>query len=147
MLRGDRERVIDVVDGEGDAVHPDLIGECWLRLDRVGVDVLEELELAVAVWCLQNGDPGVVAVQADSSVGPLTADRVTADDRQAEVGEEGDRFFDVANGDADVLQLDGHGLMLGLREVETPPVRRGLGDFHPSVDGSSIEPTQELTKS
>src|SRR3974390_1789029 len=79
-----------------------------ILLDRVGVDVLEELEATVAVWRLEHGDVGVVAVEADGGVGPLPADRVTAEDGEPEVGEEGDRRFEVADGDADVLQSDGH---------------------------------------
>ena len=108
MPRGDLEGLVDVVDGEGDAVHADLVGSGGLGLDRVGVDVLEELEATVAVRRLQHRDLGVVAVEADGGVGPLATDRVAADDRQPEVGEEGDRRFEVADGDADVLELDGH---------------------------------------
>src|SRR4051794_8290795 len=74
------------------------------------MEVLEELEPAVAVRRLEHGDLGVVAVQADGGVGPLPADRVTAKDGQPEIGEEGDRRLEVADGDADVLQRDGHGL-------------------------------------
>jgi hypothetical protein len=60
----------------------------------------------------------VVAIKADGSVGPLAADRVTADDRETKVGEKRDRRFEVANGDADVLEFDGHGCMLpGLMPV------------------------------
>jgi hypothetical protein len=88
-----------------------------LRLDRVGVDVLEELEATVAVcrlasgvWRLEHGDVGVVAVQTDGGVGPLSTDGVTAKDGQTEVSEEGDRRFEVADGDADVLEFDGHAL-------------------------------------
>ena len=72
------------------------------------MNVFEELEAAVAVWRLEHGDVGVVAVEADGGVGPLSTDRVTAEDGQPEVGEEGDRRFEVADGDADVLQFDGH---------------------------------------
>ena len=48
-----------------------------LRLDRVGVDVLEELEATVAVWRLEHGDVGVVAVEVDggSVHSPLTVSR------------------------------------------------------------------------
>ena len=91
-------------------MHADLVGQGGLRLDRVRVEVLEELETTVAVRRLEHGDLGVVAVEADGGVGPLAADRVTAEDGQAEVGEEGDRRFEVADGDADVLELDGHAL-------------------------------------
>ena len=65
---------------------------------------------SVAVRRLQHGDLGVVAVEADGGVGPLATDGVAADDGQPEVGEEGDRRFEVTDGDADVLELDGHAL-------------------------------------
>src|SRR5919197_1547050 len=61
-----------------------------VHLDRVGVDVLEELEATVAVRRLEHGDLGMVTVEADGSVGPLSPDRVTAENGQPEVGEEGD---------------------------------------------------------
>jgi hypothetical protein len=79
-------------------------------LDRVGVDVLEQLKATVAVWRLEHGDVGVVAIEADGSVGPLATNRVTPENGQTEVGEEGDRRFKVADGDADVLEFDGHAL-------------------------------------
>src|SRR5512133_918170 len=91
-------------------MHADLVRPGGLRLNRVGVDVLEELEATVAVWRLEHGDVGVVAVEADGGVGPLSTDRVTTEDGQPEVSKEGDRRFEVADGDADVLQLDGHAL-------------------------------------
>jgi hypothetical protein len=50
----------------------------------------------------------VVAIEADGGVGPRTGDGVTADDRETEIGEEGDRLLEVANGDADVLKFDGN---------------------------------------
>src|SRR5512145_2630168 len=105
---GDLEGLVDVVDREGHAVHADLVRPGGLRLDRVRVDVLEELEATVAVWGLEHGDVGVVAVEADGRVGPLSAYRVTAEDGEPEVGEEGDRRFEVADGDPDVLEFDGH---------------------------------------
>ena len=90
-------------------VHADLVRLGGLRLDRLGVDVLEELEATVAVWRLEHGDVGVVAVEAYGGVAPLSTDRVTAEDGEPEVDEEGDRRFEVADGDTDVLKLDGHG--------------------------------------
>src|SRR3954447_22550729 len=108
--RGDLEGLVDVVDGEGDAVHADLVGPGGLRLDRVGVDVLKELEATVAVWRLEHGDVGMVAVEADGGVGPLSTDRVPAEDGQPEVREESNRRFEVADRDADVLESDGHAL-------------------------------------
>src|SRR5512138_1831055 len=80
--RGDLEGLVDVVDREGDAVHADLVRAGGLRIDRVGVDVLEELEATVAVRRLEHGDVGVVAVEANRGVGPLSTDRVTAEDGQ-----------------------------------------------------------------
>jgi hypothetical protein len=67
-------------------VHADLVRSGGLRLDRVGVDVLEKLEATAAVWRLEHGDVGVVTVEADGGVGPLAADRVAAEDCQAEIG-------------------------------------------------------------
>lgn len=61
---------------------------------------------------MQHCDLGVVAIEADGGVRPLTADRVAAEDREAELGEEVDRGFDVADGDADVFELDAHTLSL-----------------------------------
>ena len=80
MSGGDLERFVDVVDGEGDAVHPDLVGARGFGLDGFGVDVFEELEATVAVRCLEHRDVGVIAVEADGRVGPLAADSVTAHD-------------------------------------------------------------------
>src|SRR5687767_3013539 len=58
-------------------MHADLVRPGGLRLNRVGVDVLEELEATVAVWRLEHRDVGVVAVEADGGVGhsPLTVSR------------------------------------------------------------------------
>jgi len=81
--RGDLEGLVDVVDREGHAVHADLVRASGLRLDRVGVDALEDLKTTVAVWRLAHGDLGVVAVEADGGVGPLSTDRVTAEDGSA----------------------------------------------------------------
>ena len=89
--RGDREGLVDVVDRESHPVHADLVRPGGLRLDRVGVDVFEELEATVAVWRLEHRDVGVVAVEADGGVGPLSTDRVTSKNGQPEVSEEGDR--------------------------------------------------------
>jgi protein-S-isoprenylcysteine O-methyltransferase Ste14 len=50
----------------------------------------------------------VVAVAADGRVGPLTADRVTAENAQPQVSEEGDRLLEIANGDAHIDELDRH---------------------------------------
>ncbi len=108
MLRSYLEGFVDVVDREGDAVHANIVGTSGLRLDRFGMDVLKEFKATVTVWRLEHRYLGVVAIKADGGVGPLAADGVTADDREAEVGEKGDRCFEVANGDADILKLDGH---------------------------------------
>ena len=43
----------------------------WARSRSRRGDVLEELEAPVAVWRLEHGDLGVVAVEADGCVGPL----------------------------------------------------------------------------
>jgi hypothetical protein len=74
------------------------------------MDVLEQLKATIAIWRLEHGDVGVVTIKAHSNVGPLATHRVTAQDAQTEVGEEGDRRFKVAHGDANVLESDGHAL-------------------------------------
>jgi hypothetical protein len=72
------------------------------------VDVLEKLKATVAVRRLQHRDVGVVAVKADGGVGPLSTNCGTTENAQPEVGEEGDRRFEVTHGDGDLLELDGH---------------------------------------
>jgi hypothetical protein len=129
---GDLEGLVEVVDREGHAVHADLVRTGGPGLDGVGVDVLEELEATAAVGGLQHGDVGVVAVEADGRVGPLTADRVAAEDGEPEVGEEGDRRLEVADGDPDVLELDGH--------VRTLPARRGEAAERDDVGGAPPGP-------
>jgi hypothetical protein len=44
-----------------------------------GVDVHEELEATVAVRRLPHGDVRVVSVEANRGIGPLSADRVAAE--------------------------------------------------------------------
>lgn len=90
MPRCNLERCVNVVNGERDAVHTNFIRVGGLRLDRIGVKILEELELAVTIRRLENGDLGVVAIEADGGVGPVSADCVAADDFQTQVNEEGD---------------------------------------------------------
>ena len=109
MPRGDREGLVDVVDRESHPMHADLVRPGGLRLDRVGVDVLEELEATVAVWRLGiamlawlPSRPTAVSVHS-----PLTVSRPrTVSPRSVK----SDRRFQVADGDADVLQLDAHAL-------------------------------------
>src|SRR3978361_112668 len=72
------------------------------------MDVLEELKATITIWRLEHRNVGVVAIKADGSVGPPATDRVAADDRETEVGEKGERRREVADGDADVLEFDGH---------------------------------------
>lgn len=110
MPRSYFEGRVNVVHGECDSVHADLVGKSGLRLDRIGLDVLEELNASLAIGGLEHRDAGVVAVKAHGGVSPFTADRLTADHSEAEVGKEGDRCFEVADCDADVLKSDGHAL-------------------------------------
>ena len=48
---------------------------------------------------------------------PLAADPGDSEHRQAEVGEEGDRGVQVADGDADVIEFDRHGPQGSAKEV------------------------------
>jgi hypothetical protein len=102
--------LIDVVYRKGHAVHADVVGTRWLRLDRLGVDVFEELKSTMAVGGLEHRDVGVVSVKSDGSIGPLAADGVTADDCKTEIREKSDCCFDVANSDTHILKFDGHAL-------------------------------------
>jgi hypothetical protein len=81
-------------------VHADLVRPGGLVSIASGVDVLEEPEATVAVWRLEHGDMGVIAVETDGGVGPLSTDRVAAQGGQPKVGEEGDRRFEVPDRDA-----------------------------------------------
>jgi hypothetical protein len=105
---GDREGLVKVVDREGDPVHADLVRPCGLGLDGSRMDVLEQLKPPVTVWGLEHGDVGVVAVQANGGIRPLSTDRIPAQDSQSEIDEEGDRCLKVTDGDSDILELDGH---------------------------------------
>src|SRR3954454_23978445 len=105
----DLEGLVEIVHRECDAVHAYLVGTGRVRLDRGGMDVLEKLQASFAIRRLEHRDLGVIPVQPDGGVCPLSTDRVTAENAQPQIREEGDRLFDVTNGDADVLELDGHG--------------------------------------
>jgi len=108
MLCGDLEGGIDVIDRKGNAVHPDLVRQRRACLDGTWMNVLEELQLTLAVRGLEHGNFGVVAVEAYSCVRPFPTDRVTTQYRQPEVGEKRNGLFQVANGDAYVLEFDRH---------------------------------------
>lgn len=124
VTRGNAQGLVDVVDGEGHAMHADLVRKSRCRLDRRGVDVLEEFDLASTIRGLQHGDPGVVAVQPHRRVGPLTADGVLPHQREAEIREECDRGVQVANGDADVFEPDVHA-----PDATRPGCSRGADDL------------------
>ena len=100
-------------------MHADLVGQGGTRLDRVGMDVLEQLEPTVTIRRLEHGDVGVVAIGPDGGVAPLSRDRVTTKDFQAKVGEESDRRFKAADGNADILKFDRHATESG-RAVPSP---------------------------
>src|ERR1700704_2374176 len=104
-------------------MHANLVGTSGLRLDRFGVDVLEELKATVTVWRLEHRDVGVIAIKADGSVGPLTTDRVTGDAREGEVGEKGDRCLEVANGMPTFSSLMAMRCMLPSRVDHVLPAR------------------------
>jgi hypothetical protein len=81
------EGLIDVVYREGHAVHANVVGTSRVRLDRFGMDVFEELESTMTIWGLEHRDVGVVSIKSNGSIGPLAADRVTADECKTEIGE------------------------------------------------------------
>jgi hypothetical protein len=51
------------------------------------MDVFEELESTMTIWGLEHRDVGVVSIKSNGSIGPLAADRVTADECKTEIGE------------------------------------------------------------
>jgi hypothetical protein len=77
--RGDLEGLVDVVDREGHAVYADLVRA------RGSVSIVSgwmysktsRRPLPSGVWRLEHGDLGVVAVEADGCVGPLSTDSVS----------------------------------------------------------------------
>src|SRR5919107_3083140 len=58
--RGYLQCLVQVIDGERYAVHADLVRTSGLRLDRFGVNVLEELKATVTVRRLEHNYFGVV---------------------------------------------------------------------------------------
>ena len=119
--------LVDVVDSERNPVHTDLVGTRRLGLDRVGVDVLEELKATVTVRRLKHRELDVIAIESDRSFGPLAADGVSAEDCQTEIGEEIDRSIEVSHGDTDVFKSDGHEGTVSVRQTgvmgaETIPI-------------------------
>lgn len=103
------KRCIQIIDRERNPVHSNFVGAGRWCFDCFGVEVLEELQPAVPVRGLQHRNVDVVPVQADGGVSPLAADRVPAKNRESEVGEEGNRCFEVADCDPYVLESNGHG--------------------------------------
>ena len=81
------EGLIDVVNREGHAVHAYVVGPSRVRLDRLGMDVFKELESTTTIWRLEHRDIGMVSIKSHGSIGPLAADRVTADKCQTEIRE------------------------------------------------------------
>ncbi|VXC32433.1 Multi-sensor signal transduction histidine [Arthrobacter sp. 9V] len=112
---GNLQGVVNVVNRESYAVHTDLVGKGRMGLDRVRMQVFEEFKLAIAIRGLEHRNFRVVAVQPNRRVSPLSADRVSAQYRKAEIREEGDRFFKIPDRDADVLKFDSHALKLPRR--------------------------------
>ncbi|GAB3599150.1 hypothetical protein GCM10027408_18540 [Microbacterium tumbae] len=78
------------------------------------MDVLEEFEAPLPAGSLEQGDPRVIAVEADGRRRPFAAHLVPADDRETEIGEEGDGGLDVLDRDADVLERDRHHGLTGV---------------------------------
>lgn len=112
VLRSYFKGLVDVVNREGNAVHSDVVRTSWVRLDRFRVDVFEEFQLTLTIRGFEHRNFRVVAIKSDRSIGPLAADRVTADNRKTEICEKSDCCFEVPNCNADVLKFDGHALKL-----------------------------------
>jgi hypothetical protein len=108
-------------------MHGDRVRSHGCRLDRFGVDVLEQLETTATVRCLEHGDVSVAAVEADRRVSPLSTDRVPAHDDQAEVIEECYRGVEVTTAIPTFSNLMGT-----QRTVELQRLHH-VQDLHPPV--------------
>src|SRR5215510_12071807 len=103
--------VVDVVDGEHDAMQAQRVGRRVLRLgaDRRGGVVLRQLQLAVAVRGPHHRDVAPDAFESDGAVRPKAFDLSLAFQLHAELGEERDGGIQVFNDDGDVVHpLNGH---------------------------------------
>lgn len=110
MARGDLKRRLNIVHREGNPVHPNLVRTGGLRLNRVRVDVLEQLEAPRAVGSPKHRDLRMISIEPDGGIGPRSAHSVTPDEREAKIRKEGDGRLDITNGDAHVFQRDIHAL-------------------------------------
>jgi hypothetical protein len=103
--------VVDVVDGEHDAMQAQRVGwrDLWLEVGRRRGVVLSQLELAVAVRGPHHRDVAVNAVESDGEVRPKAFDLPLAFQLHAELGEERDRRVQVVDDDGDVVHpLNAH---------------------------------------
>src|SRR5258708_38335669 len=103
--------VVDVVDGEHDAMHAQRVMRRALRLSagRRGGEVLGKLQPAVAVWGSHHRDVAAHAVESDGAVRPRAFDMGLSFQLHAELGEERDSRVQVVDDDADVVHpLKGH---------------------------------------
>jgi hypothetical protein len=103
--------VVDVVDGEHDAMQAQRVGRRVLRLgaDRRRGVVLRQLQLAVAVRGPHHHDVAPDAVESDGAVREQAFDLRLAFHLHAELGEERDGGIQVFDHDGDVVHpLNGH---------------------------------------
>jgi hypothetical protein len=103
--------VVDVVDGEHDAMQAQRVGRRVLRVgdDRRGGVVLGQLQPAVAVRGPHHRDVAPDAVEPDGAVRPEAFDLRLAFQLHAELGEKRDGSIQVVDDDADVVHpLNGH---------------------------------------
>ena len=119
--------VVDVVDGEHDAMQAQRVGR---RARRVGVGcrrvvVLGQLQPAVAVRRAHHRDVAPDAVEADGLVRKEAFDLGFGFQLHAELGEELDGRVQVVDDDGDVVHpLNGHGGEPRVYSVFGGPSRR-----------------------
>ena len=103
--------VVDVVDGEHDAMQAQRVGRRVLRLgaERRGGAVPGQLQPAVAVRGPHHRDLAPDAVESDGAVRKQAFDLRLAFQLHAELGEECDGGVQVVDDDGDVVHpLNGH---------------------------------------
>src|SRR5438132_5946128 len=103
--------VVDVVDGEHNAMEAQRVGRRVLRdgTGRRGGVVLGQLQLAVAVRGPHHRDVAPDAVESDGAVRPKAFDLPHAFQLHAELAEERDSRVQVVDDDGDVVHpLNGH---------------------------------------
>ena len=99
------DRVVDIVDGEHDAMQTERVGRRVLRLrgGRGRRVVLGQLQLAVAVGDPHHRDLASKAVESDRAIGPTAFDRLPTLLLHTELGEERDCSIEIVENNTNIV--------------------------------------------